>query len=82
MQDLLPHALLAGSLAPSDDIVISLRLRASKAKAFLFSLSADSKQLSVRSIRLRDPASACVVDDVLNGAHVACLKAKTSDREL
>lgn len=57
-------------LAPVDDIVVSLRLGTGKAKALFLGLPANAKYLSVRSLRLRDPVFAPVVDDVLYRAHV------------
>ena len=71
MHHLSPHTIFAISLTPVDDVVVSLRLGTSKAKAFFFGLSANSEYLSVRSLRLWDPVFAPVVDDVLYRAHLA-----------
>lgn len=60
-------------LAPVDDIVVSLRLGTGKTKALFLGLPANSKNLSVWSLRLRNPVFAPVVDDVLNRAHIESL---------
>lgn len=73
MQDVLPQALFARSLAPADDLVNSLRNWACKTWAFFFGLFAYTKYLPICSIRLRGPAFA-LVDDVFDRAHICCLE--------
>ena len=62
-------ALFAEALTPFDNDVFSLRIRASKAEAFFFGLSAQTDWFAVRETLL-DPMLTAIIHDVLDETHI------------